>query len=37
MLKNALYALYLLKGLMDFYQTCIDISVGDEIELVRFW
>ena len=37
MLKNALYALYLLKGSMGFYQTCIDISLGHEIELVRFW
>ena len=36
MFKNVLYALYLLKGSMDFYQTCIDISFGDDIELVRF-
>ena len=36
MLKNALYALYSLNASMDFYQTCIGISLGDEIELVRF-
>ena len=35
MLKNALSAL--LKGLMDFYQTCTDKSLGDAKELIRFW
>ena len=35
--ENALYALYLLKVSIDFYQTCTDISLGDEIELVIFW
>ena len=22
---------------MDFYHTCTDLSLGEEIELVRFW
>ena len=29
LLKNALSAIYLLKGLMDFNQTCTDMSLGD--------
>ena len=48
MLKNTLYPLYLLKGSMFvstlspeginvFYQTGTGISLGGEIELVRFW
>ena len=37
MLKNALFALFLLKGWMDFNQTCTDMSFGDGKELVRFW
>ena len=30
-------ALYLLKGSMNFSQTCIDISLGDAKEVIRFW
>ena len=37
MLKNALYALYPQSGSMDFNQTGIDILMGDEKELIRFW
>ena len=29
MLKNSLSTLYLLKGWIDFNQTCTDISLGD--------
>ena len=29
MLENALSAVYLLKGLMDFNQTCAHILLGD--------
>ena len=36
-LKNALYALYLLNGSMDFNKTYIDTSLGDETELISFW
>ena len=36
-LKNALYALYFLKTSKEFYQTCIDISLGDETELIGLW
>ena len=35
-LKNALSALCLLKGWMDFNQTCLDISLGVGQELIRF-
>ena len=37
MLKNALYALYLLAGSLDFKQTCTDIYLGDKKEMIRFW
>ena len=37
MLKKALFALYLLKGWMNFNQSCTDISLGDRKELIRFW
>ena len=37
MLKNALSALYLLKGWMDFNKTCTGISLGDAKEVIRFW
>ena len=37
MLKNALFALYLLKGGMDFKQSYTDISLVVGKELVRFW
>ena len=37
MLKNALSAPIFLKRLMDFNQTCTDISLGDAKEMVKFW
>ena len=37
MLKNALSALYLLKGWMDFNQICTDISLGNAKDLFIFW
>ena len=37
MLKNALFALYLLKGWMDFKQICTDKLLGNGKELIRFW
>ena len=36
LLKNTLSAFCLLKGLMDFKQTCVDISLGEEKEVLRF-
>ena len=35
-LKNFLSALYLLKGWVAFNQNCIDISLGDAKELIKF-
>ena len=37
MLKNAISALCLLEGFMDFNQTCTDISLSDAKEAIRFW
>ena len=37
MLKNALSALCLLKGGMDFNQTSTAIALEDGKELIKFW
>ena len=36
-LKNALSAFCLLKGLMNFNQTCTGISLRDAKYVMRFW
>ena len=36
MLKNAVSALCLLKGSVDFYESCTGISLSDAKELIRF-
>ena len=35
--ENVLYALYLLRGAIDYNQTCTDTLLGDEKEMTRFW
>ena len=32
-----LYPRYLLNQLMEFHETCMDISLGQALELTRFW